>query len=43
MAVKNTRISDASGEEIPKGTGARIRVVYNDPNRTDLPRRKRSC
>lgn len=36
MAVETIRKSDASGDEIPAGTGARIRVVWNDPDRNDL-------
>lgn len=36
MAVQHIRTSDASGEQIPRNTGARIRVVFNDPHRTDM-------
>lgn len=36
MAVETIRKSDASGEEIPPGTGARVRVIFNDPKRVDL-------
>lgn len=36
MAVETIRRSDASGEDIPEGTGARIRVVWNDPEKNDL-------
>lgn len=36
MAVETIRKSDASGDEIPEGTGARIRVVWHDPERVDL-------
>lgn len=36
MAVETIRKSDASGDEIPEGTGARIRVLFNDPKRVDL-------
>jgi hypothetical protein len=36
MALETVRKSDASGELIPEGTGARIRVIFNDPERHDL-------
>lgn len=36
MAIETIRKSDASGKEIPPGTGARIRVIFNDPKRVDL-------
>jgi hypothetical protein len=35
MPVKQIRVSSLSGDEIPDGTGARVRVIYNDPERTD--------
>lgn len=35
MALETVRTSDASGELIPPGTGARIRVMYYDPNIDD--------
>jgi hypothetical protein len=36
MALETVRRSDASGAEIPRGTGARIRVMFNDKKHTDL-------
>jgi hypothetical protein len=36
MPVKTVRISSLSGEEIPTGTGARIRIMWSDPERTDM-------
>lgn len=36
MAVKTVRISSLSNVVIPDGTGARIRVMWADPERTDL-------
>jgi hypothetical protein len=36
MALVQVRKSDASGKEIPEGTCARIRVIFNDPDKTDL-------
>lgn len=36
MALEQIRRSDYSGDEIPSGTGARIRVVFNDKSRVDL-------
>ena len=35
MAIKQARYSDLSGDEIPDGTGARIRVMFNDPRKAD--------
>jgi hypothetical protein len=35
MALNIVRYSDFSGDPIPPGTGARIRVVFTDRNRTD--------
>lgn len=36
MAIVQVRKSDKSGAEIPAGTGARIRVIFNDESKTDL-------
>lgn len=36
MAIVQIRKSDYSGAEIPPGTGARIRVMWNDGAKTDL-------
>jgi len=36
MALVQVRKSDASGTEIPAGTGARVRVMFTDPDRNDL-------
>lgn len=36
MAVETVRKSDVSGDTIPEGTGARVRVIFNDPERDDL-------
>jgi hypothetical protein len=36
MAVVQVRKSDFSGKEIPVGTGARVRVIFNDERKTDL-------
>lgn len=36
MPIKNIRVSSLSGEVIPEGTGARIRVIFNDPERVDM-------
>ena len=36
MAIVQVKKSDVSGEEIPEGTGARIRVMFNDPDKLDL-------
>lgn len=35
MALETIRRSDRSGDEIPTGTGARVRVIFND-DRPDL-------
>lgn len=35
MPVKSMRISSLSSEIIPDGTGARVRVIWNDPERVD--------
>lgn len=38
MAVKtvHVRVSDKSGQEIPAGTGARVRVMFYDDNKPDM-------
>ena len=36
MAIETVRKSDASGKAIPDGTGARVRVMFNDPKRPDM-------
>jgi hypothetical protein len=36
MPVKSIRVSSLSGEVIPDGTGARIRIMWNNPERTDM-------
>ena len=36
MAIVQLRRSDVSGVEIPDGTGARVRVMFNDPERDDM-------
>jgi hypothetical protein len=35
MAVEQVRRSDVSGEEIPAGTGARVRVMFLDEDKPD--------
>lgn len=35
MALVQVRRSDLSGDEIPEGTGARVRVMFYDPDRVD--------
>jgi hypothetical protein len=35
MPIRRVLISSFSGDEIAPGTGARVRVMYNDPNRPD--------
>lgn len=35
MALTTVRKSDASGVEIPEGTGARLRIIFYDENRPD--------
>lgn len=35
MALVTARQSDASGELIPAGTGARIRIIFYDESRPD--------
>lgn len=36
MPVQTVRVSSLSGEVIPNGTGARVRVIFNDPERVDM-------
>lgn len=36
MPVRTVRISSLSGDIIPDGTGARLRVIWQDDSRTDL-------
>jgi hypothetical protein len=36
VALVQVRRSDASGKEIPRGTGARIRVIFNSPDKADM-------
>jgi hypothetical protein len=36
VPVKTVRISSLSGDVIPDGTGARIRVMFTDPERVDM-------
>jgi hypothetical protein len=36
MALVTVRKSDASGKAIPAGTGARVRVMFNDKKRPDM-------
>jgi hypothetical protein len=36
MALETVRRSDASGAEIARGTGARIRVMFSDKTQPDL-------
>jgi len=36
MPVKTVRVSSLSGEVIPDGTGARVRIMWNDPQRVDM-------
>lgn len=35
MALQQVRLSDKSGELIPVGTGARVRIMYFDKSRPD--------
>ncbi len=35
MARESLTRSDVSGDVIPEGTGARVRVMFNDPSRAD--------
>jgi len=36
MPVKRLLVSSLSGDPIPDGTGARIRIMFNDPERVDM-------
>lgn len=36
MALVQVKKSDVSGTEIPENTGARVRVIFNDPTKVDL-------
>lgn len=36
MAVETVRISDVSGVMFPADTGARVRIMFNDPAKDDL-------
>lgn len=36
MPIVRIRVSSASGDEIPEGSGARIRVMWNDQSRADM-------
>jgi hypothetical protein len=36
MPIKTIRVSNLSGDVIPDGTGARIRIMWNDPERVDM-------
>ena len=36
MPVKRLLVSSLSGDPIPDGTGARVRIMFNDPDRTDM-------
>jgi hypothetical protein len=36
MALETVRRSDASNAEIKAGTGARVRVMFNDPEKDDM-------
>jgi hypothetical protein len=36
MPVKTVRVSSLSGDEIPDGTGARVRIIFSDPARVDM-------
>lgn len=36
MALVQVRKSDYSGSEIPAGTGARVRIMFSDPERDDM-------
>lgn len=31
-----TLLSDKSGDEIPRGTGGRVRILFNDPEKVDM-------
>lgn len=36
MPLKTVRISSLSGNEIPDGTGARVRIMWTKPGRVDM-------
>lgn len=36
MPVRTVRISSLSGAVIPDGTGARVRIMWNDPGKLDM-------
>jgi hypothetical protein len=36
MPVKTVQFSNVTGELIPEGTGARVRVVFGDPDKGDM-------
>jgi hypothetical protein len=36
MPVRTVRTSSLSGELIPDGTGARVRIMWTDPQRLDM-------
>lgn len=36
MPVRTVRISSVSGDVIPEGTGARVRVIWADEDRVDF-------
>lgn len=36
MPVKRLLVSSLSGEPIPDGSGARVRIMFNDPERVDM-------
>jgi hypothetical protein len=36
MPVKTFRISSLSGDVIPDGTGARVRIMWSDQSRLDM-------
>lgn len=36
MPVKRLLVSSVSGDPIPDGTGARVRIMFNDPERVDM-------
>jgi hypothetical protein len=36
MPVKTIRVSSLSGDEIPDGTGARVRIMWSDQRRLDM-------
>jgi len=36
MPLKRLLVSSLSGDPIPDGTGARVRIMFNDPERVDM-------